>query len=501
MRNLCRQDLWFLLRYVLNRKDLEEVAQPDWLFDRVCQVEAEPDGFIDLWAREHYKSTIITFAKTIQDILRYYGDDRFDDQYDEPTFCILANVRPLAKAFLRQIREELEGNDTLIDLFPDILYAEPKKESPQWSLDDGITVKRKSNPKEATIEAWGLIDGQPTGKHYNVLIYDDVVTQESVTNPEMIEKTTDSWRLSDNLGSGENTKRRIAGTRYAFADTYDTILKSNVAIPRLYPCTEDGTVDGRPVMRSREFIEQKYRTQGPFIFSCQMLQNPVADTSQGFKREWMRHYDRPADCDHTTYRRMNRYLIVDPASEKKKHSDYTAACVIGMGADRNHYLLDFYRDRLNLKERTELVFYLHNQWQPRRVGYEKYGKDADVEHIRFAMEEENYRFDIIELGGRLAKRDRIKRLIPVCADHRFFMPQELYRTNNDGKEYDMTRVLTEEEFLLFPVPLHDDGLDCISRIFDRDLDARWPRTNVSAVPDDRWTRAAKRRRSGSFMSA
>ena len=31
-----------------------------------------------------------------------------------------------------------------------------------WSLDGGLVVKRKSNPKEATVEAWGLVDSQPT---------------------------------------------------------------------------------------------------------------------------------------------------------------------------------------------------------------------------------------------------------------------------------------------------------------------------------------------------
>ena len=456
---------------------------------------------MDLWAREHYKSTIITYAKTIQDILRYYGENHWPE-YDEPTFCILANVRPLAKAFLRQIREELEGNDDLKELFPDILYADPKKEAVQWSLDDGITVKRKSNPKEATVEAWGLIDGQPTGKHYDFLIYDDVVTQDSVTNSDMISKTTDSWRLSDNLGSGETTKRRIIGTRYAFADTYNIILKSGVAQPRIYPCTKNGAPDGEPVMRSREFIQQKYRTQGPYIFSCQMLQNPVADTSQGFKREWFRHYERPLDVDFSTYKRMNRYLIADPASEKKKDSDYTSMAVIGLGADKNYYLLDFYRDRLNLKERTELTMYLHNRWKPKRVGYEKYGKDSDVEHIKHVQTEENYRFEIVELKGTMAKSDRIKRLIPVCADNRLYLPEELNATLYDGREYDLVQVLIEEEFLLFPAPLHDDGIDVISRILDGDLDARWPKSNVTAINEDRWARAAQRNQNkGSWMSA
>jgi hypothetical protein len=36
-----------------------------------------------------------------------------------------------------------------------VLWADPVKESPKWSEDEGIVVKRKGNPKEATVEAWG----------------------------------------------------------------------------------------------------------------------------------------------------------------------------------------------------------------------------------------------------------------------------------------------------------------------------------------------------------
>ena len=65
VRYLAQHDLYFLLRYVLGREDIER----QWLFDRCKEVQEAPDGYIDLWAREHYKSTIITFGKTIQDIL------------------------------------------------------------------------------------------------------------------------------------------------------------------------------------------------------------------------------------------------------------------------------------------------------------------------------------------------------------------------------------------------------------------------------------------------
>jgi hypothetical protein len=169
MREACLAPpygLWVLLCYGLGRKD----AYNQWVFERCLEVQAEPDGYLDLWAREHWKSSIITFAKTIQDILRN----------PEQTFGIFSHTRPIAKAFLRQIKQEFERNERLKRWFPDILYTDPHKDSPKWSEDEGIVVKRKGNPKEATVEAWGVVDGQPTSKHFGVMIFDDVVVQDDL---------------------------------------------------------------------------------------------------------------------------------------------------------------------------------------------------------------------------------------------------------------------------------------------------------------------------------
>lgn len=475
LRNLCRTDLYFLLRYGCNRPDVEK----PFLFEKCRAVQFNPDNRLDLWSREHYKSTIITYAKTIQDILASHGDNPLHER--ELTFGIFSHTRPIAKAFLAQIKAEFETNELLKEWFPDVLWKYPTKEAAKWSLDGGISVRRNSNPKEQTVEAWGVVDGQPTSKHFDVLVYDDLVTQESVSNPDQIKKTTDSLALSYNLGAQGGT-RRFIGTRYHYNDTYKEIMDRGTVKPRIFPATKDGKVGGEPVLFSREELEQKRRDMGPYIYACQMLQDPKQDGADGFNERWLRYYSN-------TPVGTNNYIVVDPANSKRKDSDYTTIWVIGLGADSNYYVLDMVRDRLNLKERTQAVFDLHRTWQPLAVGYERFGMQSDVEHIEDKMEQLNYRFNLLALGqpgtkqqkryirssgGQMSKEDRIRKLIPVFEQGRIWLPATCYKMNYEGERQDLVDVFINQEYLPFPVGIHPDMLDSLARILDDDLAATFP---------------------------
>ena len=261
---LARRDRFFLMTRILNRKDFRH----PWLYARTREVERNPDGYLDLWAREHGKSSIITFCGIIQEIIKD----------PEITIGIFSFNKPTARAFLRQIKYELESNETLKRLYPEILYADPKKESPRWSEDAGIVVKRKSNPKESTVEGHGLVDGQPTGRHFLLRVYDDVVTLESVTSPEMVQKTTEAWSLSDNLGARPEEGDGLArawhiGTRYSFADTYQTMMDMGAVKPRVYAATDTGLRDGNPVFLSKAVWADKLKKQTTSVLAAQMLQN------------------------------------------------------------------------------------------------------------------------------------------------------------------------------------------------------------------------------------
>src|SRR5262249_14425905 len=95
--------------------------------------------------------------------------------------------------------------------------TDPAKESALWSLDDGVILKRLTNPKEATILAYSL-EALPTGKHYKIRVYGDITGENTVTTPDMIEKINNAVSNSDNLASTGGVFRFI-GTRYHYNTT------------------------------------------------------------------------------------------------------------------------------------------------------------------------------------------------------------------------------------------------------------------------------------------
>jgi predicted phage terminase large subunit-like protein len=179
-------------------------------------------------------------------------------------------------------------------------------------------------------------------------------------------------------------------------------------------------------------------------------------------------------CANSNGGNLNKYIFIDPANSKKKTSDYTAMVVWGLGEDRNYYLLDMVRDRLSLTERGDHLFNLHKKWRPLDVGYEGYGMQADIDYMRDRMSRENYHFNITPLGGKLAKPDRIGRLIPPFEEGRIYFPHSLFKTDYEGKYQDLIDIFLTQEYDAYPVSTHDDMLDAMARITDEDFNIVWP---------------------------
>lgn len=496
-------DRYYLLTVLCHRRD----AFHPWLFERCREVEVDPDDHLDLWARYHYKSTIITFAGSIQEVVRD----------PETRIAIFSFNKKVASKFLGQIKEEFESNDALKVCYPDVLWWEPSKESPQWSVADGIVVKRRGNPKEATIEAHGLIEALPTGSHFPIHIYDDMITERQVTHPEMIAKVTERWELADNLGHELGTRKWHIGTRYHLGDTYKQLMERDAVKPRVYPATHNGKANGKPVLLTQKRWEEVKRAQKRTL-AAQMLQNPLADDTIFNQANFRRYLLRPIH--------MNVYIMGDPSKGRSATSDRTAIAVVGIDTAGNKYLLDGYRHRMNQEQRWDALYNLYVKWadapgvQMIKVGWEQYGMAVDDEYFERQMRKKKYRqFIVHELNwvreGNQSKTDRVERLQPDIDNSEFWFPplvwnnnvaprcqwkpsedgseiqyraiptgrdlkefeharkigepwriiEPIIRKDEDGHIYDLTRVLWEE-LIFFPFSPKDDICDAVSRIYD-----------------------------------
>ena len=229
---------------------------------------------------------------------------------------------------------------------------------------------------------------------------------------------------------------------------------------------------GEPVpILTREKLEEKRHEMTPFIFSAQMLLNPVADDERRFNPQLFQYYAK-GSLDTLA---KNVYITVDAATSKKKNSDYTAMAVLAVDSLENVYLLDLVKDKLNLEERKKKLFELVRRYRPLAVGYERYALMADTDYIRQAQERENIRFPITELGGKLSKIERVDNFVPVFSNRKFYIPERIDYKDSEGNSHDLIDEL-KYEMINFPRG-HDDCIDAISRIKDPALGVVFPTDN------------------------
>lgn len=350
---------------------------------------------------------------------------------------------------------------------------------PYTRLVEDQNTKRKFVTTSRGFRVATSVGGTATGEGGNFLIVDDPVSAQQ-SDSTLYRENANIW-FDRTFYTRLNDKKKgciiVIMQRFHEDDLTGHLLKQggweHLKLPMIASHDEHFSINGRVFERKEgellhysrtgeEEIAQTKASLGPYGFAGQYQQNPVPEGGGMFRREWLQYYDKVYPEE------FNCYMLVDPAYTKSQTSDYTSVWVIGAGRDGNIYALDMIRDKLNAREKEDLIFSLHQKYKNIQVYYESGGVQRDAEWLRLAMETRNYRFTINETKcpSKLSKEDRIGRLINYFLNHKIYLPRNMYKTNWEGKLIDVVDEFVEQEYLQFNVSKHDDMLDSLSRICD-----------------------------------
>jgi phage terminase large subunit-like protein len=389
----------------------------------------------------------------------FYASTAFPAWYlgRNPGRCVIAasHTVELAERFGRRVRN-IVGSDEHQRAFPDSGLSMDSSAAGRWDTSQG-----------GEYFAAG-VGGSVTGRRADLLLIDDPVKSREDADSETIrEKQWAWWRDDATTRLKPGAAVVLIMTRWHEDDLAGRLIKDlqsssqRVKLLSLAMEAKENDPLGRAVgepLWPEWFTEQmrEVAKREPRTWSALYQQEPRAIGGGEFKKEWLSYWQQQPAAS-------NKVILVDPSSGKSRtRGDFTSMWVIGVGQDGNDYILDGIRDRLNLTERTEALFSLVRRHKPGAVGYEQYGLQADIEHIRAEQERQQYRFKIVEIGGAMKKEDRIRRLIPIFQQGRLWMPSSMIRMMADGHQRDIMEDF-RSEYLSFPVGAHDDALDCLAR--------------------------------------
>lgn len=449
-----RMDFYLFLEDALEMKGLNK----EFHGEMADFMQEKHDLKLMLAPRGHLKSTICTIGYALWRLM------------DNPDLRILiANYKlDNAKSFMGQAKQYFIQDGKFRFYYEKFI---PSLKNAKWN-DSQVTIKRYKNLKEASLEATG-VGGEITGKHFDLIIYDDIVGPENVSTLEQAQKLR-NWFNQMQAILEPGGEQVLVGTRWHYADLYGFLMESmgdGIKVFHKGVYKEDGT----PVWPEKftPAIVQKIRTRmesdpksGRALFVAQYLNQVIDEATASFKRAKMRFFSPGEEP-----KGLSVSIAVDPAISEKESADRTAFTVRGVDMEGNWWILETIARRgMTPTEIVNMLFTLYERYN------EKYSVDAiGVEaqsyqkSLIFSLQDEmkkrNCYFNLVELGNwRQSKELRIKSLIP-----RYDNGAILFRRPGTG---DDSEILTDE-LLRFPKSAHDDCADSLS--FHQALD-------VVAVP-------------------
>jgi len=414
--------------------------------------------------RGHAKSTSISLSYVLACVL--FRERRF--------VLMVSDTEAQSAMFLGQIKQELQDNQDIIELFGlkknekgEVQFIKDSETDIIVEFNDGQRFRIIAKGSEQKLR--GLLW---SGARPDLIVMDDMENDEIVMNKDRREKFK-RWVYGALLPCrSQNGIIRIVGTilhmdsfleslmprdndRYTVHEelkTYSTRPASQWKAIKYKAHNADFSEILWPDRRTgEEFrgIRQDYIDRGlADVYSQEYLNIPIDETNTFFKKG-----DFIPLRESDSKKKLNYYIAGDFAISEKERADYTVMVVGGMDEDGILHIKNVIRDRMDGLTIVETMLALQRIYEPQAFGIE----DTQITKaigpfLNRAMIENNIFLNIIPLKPH--KQDKQTRARSIQARMRagavkFDRSADWYQT-------------LEDELMRFPRDKHDDQVDSMA---------------------------------------
>ena len=410
-RKRAESDHMFFCRHVLGYKDLEDDLHGD--VSRIVNDTTKLKKLL-LLPRGHLKSSLVTIGWTLWRLV----------QNPDRTFGIFNETQDLAEAFLREIKDHLEG-PVINKYWPKL--CPPTDERRLWNRS-AIIVNRGLISRNPSVEAKSVQEST-AGRHPDAMILDDPISDRTVQSEDQLAKSKQKFRELQALLDPPNPRDPVKGTmivigtRWHWHDLYSFIMDE---LGDYYDVHVRKALEGGKCIFPKKFTPETLRelrkTMGEWVFSSQMMNEPVDSESALFSSELIRRQTWKGDRHEFLERVPNRvFMAVDPAWAGEDATGIVVGC---MTSYNKIYVLETVRSKLKPDDMLTQVVMLAQSWRVEKIGFEGVigGQEWLIKNLQDRLGEASYQVPVVPLThGNRAKEVRIMGLQPEFQAKRLYL--------------------------------------------------------------------------------
>lgn len=374
-----------------------------------------------------------------------------------------------ATRFLQNIKDHTYGTERLLEFFG-MLAPEKKRGEGLWTKGAINTSWRLDfRHKEANLSVTSM-DATPNSGHFDIGIFDDMISEKQVANEEQILQTVEWYRRQLPILDKPSVMVFI-GTRWHDKDLYGHFLDEERGKWEFYreaaERTEEEILAGKrkyffPRILGEKELEDLRTSMRPYLFSCQYYNNPILSSDALFKKEYFedRYYTLPPG-EHLATWLANKtiFTTIDPAISSEKRACHAVVVTMAWDPAGNGYVLDLFREKnVHPAALLDAAFDHYQRWKPILMGIEQ---DGFQKMFKFEADQRSQNSGVwppwIELKpNRRAKELRIGGLEPLWRAKRIWLRADTVQSHT----------VIEDEALRFPRGRSKDTLDAMAYQLD-----------------------------------